>query len=222
MEGYFLFVFIVIITVFLYTNRSKKNKSKRINHIDQFRFPKKIREKVKEKYNHLSEADLDKVEQGLKEWFYVCHIARAEPVCMPSQVIDVAWHEFILFTKLYQSFCKSAFGKFLHHHPAESMHSDRTAQEGIKTVWKIACARERISKSQPKRLPILFGLDARLKISDGFKYSLNCDGPRSNGFCATHIGCSAIASCSTNDCYHRSNECDSSGSNDSGCGGGGD
>jgi hypothetical protein len=136
---------------------------------------------------------------------------------MPSQVVDDAWHEFILFTKAYQKFCLSAFGKFLHHSPAEAMASDKSAQKGIKTAWKISCHRERIASQKPKKLPILFALDARLKIPHGFKYSLNCNGPRSNGFCATHIGCSSVSSCSSSD----SNSCNDGGSSGgSSCGGG--
>ena len=35
----------------------------------------------------------------------------------PAQPVDLAWHEFILFTRLYATFCSHKFGRFIHHHP---------------------------------------------------------------------------------------------------------
>jgi hypothetical protein len=35
----------------------------------------------------------------------------------PSYLVDLAWHEFILFTKYYNLFCAENFGKFIHHTP---------------------------------------------------------------------------------------------------------
>lgn len=38
----------------------------------------------------------------------------------PSQIVDLAWHEFILFTKAYSDFCVLHFGRFIHHYPGEN------------------------------------------------------------------------------------------------------
>ncbi len=35
----------------------------------------------------------------------------------PSLALDLAWHEFILFTSMYAAFCQQKFGRFIHHHP---------------------------------------------------------------------------------------------------------
>lgn len=35
----------------------------------------------------------------------------------PSHRVDLAWHEFILFTKAYREFCQQHFGRFIDHHP---------------------------------------------------------------------------------------------------------
>jgi hypothetical protein len=207
-------VFISAVLVVVYKRVLLKRKRHGLTFIKEFEFPKTIRDKIKDKYTHLTSSDLDKVELGLKEWFYVCNFAGKKAVSMPSQVVDVAWHEFILFTKCYHDFCEQAFGRFLHHNPAEAMQSDKSAQKGIKTAWKISCSRENISPKKPRKLPVLFGLDSRLKIPDGFKYSLNCDGPRSNGYCASHIGCSSVSSCSSSTSDDNSCGCSSSG-----CGG---
>ncbi|MDR4493446.1 MAG: hypothetical protein AB7P17_00460 [Nitrospirales bacterium] len=79
---------------------------------------------------------------------------------MPSQVVDVAWHAFILSTKSYEKFCRHAFGRFLHHTPAAAMKQTGKGPEGIKRASRLACEREGIRARNPSRLPLLFALDA--------------------------------------------------------------
>lgn len=38
----------------------------------------------------------------------------------PSHRVDLAWHEFILCTKLYRKVCLSHFGRFIDHYPGGS------------------------------------------------------------------------------------------------------
>ena len=114
---------------------------------------------------------------------------------MPSQVVDDAWHEFILHTRVYKNFSQKALGRFLHHTPTEAMHSPTLAQEGIKRVWRLACAKEKINPIAPNKLPLVFAIDAMLNIPNGFIYALDCKNKSSpaygTGYCAGHIGCSA-------------------------------
>lgn len=44
-------------------------------------------------------------------------------VSMPSRVVDVAWHEFILLTRVYAEFGEEGLGRFLHHTPAAEIKS---------------------------------------------------------------------------------------------------
>ena len=83
---------------------------------------------------------------------------------MPSQAVDVAWHEFILFTRKYEYFCGKALGRFLHHPPAEAMRSPTSAQAGIKTAWRLSCLREGMQPRAAHRLPLLFAIDAQLRV----------------------------------------------------------
>ncbi|MFS1524018.1 hypothetical protein ACL7TT_07875 [Microbulbifer sp. 2304DJ12-6] len=73
------------------------------------------------------------------------------------------------------------------------MHTQILAQEGIKRAWRLACAKGNINPKKPNRLPLLFALDERLKIKDGFTYDINCGSAKSradgNGYCAGDIGC---------------------------------
>jgi hypothetical protein len=181
-----LIVFAGLIAYHLY--RKKKRKSRQ-HLIDSYQFPAAIARKVMEKYPHLSEHQAALVMDGLRTYFHIANSAGKKMVSMPSQVVDVAWHEFILFTREYSHFCNRALGRFLHHIPAEAMESPTRAQSGIKSAWALCCQRENILAHEPTRLPVLFALDAALEIPDGFRYTLDCTTSAGSSFCASHIGC---------------------------------
>lgn len=188
--------------------------NKRLEVIRRLNFDASIMRRVADKYPQLSSAQIQQVLEGLRDYFYVVLKARRRGMLsMPSKAVDEAWHAFILSTKAYDSFCQCAFGKFLHHHPAETMTTQTQATKGIKRTWYFACQHEKINTKQPQQLPRLFALDAQLNIPQGFVYSLNClaAGLAVNSYCASDIGCGGGSSCSGGD---------SDSSSDSGCGGG--
>lgn len=37
----------------------------------------------------------------------------------PSARVDLAWHELILFTRTYETFCQQHYGRMIHHEPSE-------------------------------------------------------------------------------------------------------
>lgn len=187
-----------------YYIRQKTRASKQLAYIQNYQFPQKVQNRLQEEYPHLSEKDLKMVLHALRDYFHICNVANKKMVSMPSQVVDLAWHEFILFTQKYESFCKKAIGRFLHHTPAEAMKTPTLAQEGIKRAWRLACEKEKIDPQDPSRLPRIFAIDALLNIENGFRYSLDCKNSNS-GFCAGDIGCSSG---------------DSGSGDTSGCGGG--
>jgi hypothetical protein len=201
--------------VFFFYNRHKK----RIAFIKSFEFPISIRKGIHTTYPHLNDEQLELVINTLRSFFLMSYKAKLKPVAMPSQVVDVAWHQFILFTKSYEIFCKKGIGRFLHHTPTEAMKSRTTAQDGIKRAWRLACDFEHITPKSPNRLPMLFYIDTKLNIADGFYYSKNCKDRSSpnygNNYCATHIGCSSGCSGSSGELTSNcGNSCGSS------CGGG--
>jgi hypothetical protein len=176
------------LTWVIYRTRVRSTIQRRKLFINDYKFPQSIYRKVKDKYPHLTAENLVLVDSGLRVYFQVCNLAGNRFVSMPSQVVDAAWHEFILFTREYQEFCNKALGRFLHHTPAEAMTTPTKAQNGIKRAWRLSCMRERIDAKRASRLPILFAIDTDLKIPDGFKYSLNY-APGTGGYSASHIGC---------------------------------
>ena len=152
--------------------------------------------RLREAYPELGDAQRELIVSGLRDYFKVVSLAGKKGVSMPSQAVDEAWHALILDTRRYQLYCERAFGRFLHHVPAESMQSPQQAQAGIRRCWKFACKLEGISPQRPTRLPRLFAIDTLLHIENGFRYSLDCSkGDSRSGYCAAHIGCSSGGSC---------------------------
>lgn len=196
--------------------------SSRHQFLDRFELPAGVMERFLLKRPELGGAQQALVQQGLQQYFRLCVDARGRFVSMPSQVVDDLWHEFILFTRLYQKFCERALGHYLHHTPAEAMPTPSTATEGIRRAWRLACRHEGIDPREPVRLPLLFGLDARLGIAGGFVYALNCRdaaASSSGAFCASDIG----GGCGSGGCGGNSDSSGDGGSScGSGCGGGGD
>jgi len=182
-EMMFVIIFIFILVSVNSNRRHKREKEValrvglktriQINFIEGFIFPKAINNKISKVYPHLSQEEIDFALESLKSFFIISHRAGLKPVAMPSQVVDLAWHEFIIFTKDYEYFCNRAFGQFLHHTPTEAMKSATTAKNGIKLAWRLACDNESIDHKSPERLPMIFAIDRKLKIKDGFIYSID-------------------------------------------------
>lgn len=194
----------------------KARRLARADAIDRFPYQRTLDRRLAERRPELTPAQRELVFQGLRDYFHLCNDAGRKMVSMPSQVVDDAWHEFILFTRQYKRFCDQALGRFLHHTPAEAMRSPTDAQEGIKRAWRLACARDGIDPRAPSRLPLIFAIDGMLGIANGFRYQLDCmaAGNAGVGYCAGHIGCSS-------GCSGDSGSGDGDGGG-GGCGGGGD
>ncbi|WP_374480993.1 hypothetical protein [Zoogloea sp.] len=194
-----------------------------------FLFPASLGRKLGQIYPHLSAAQVDMVIRELRTFFRAANAAQGRMVSMPSQAVDVAWHEFILFTRGYRQFCARGLGRFLDHTPAEHMATPVSARQGLRRTWLHACRFEGIDPNKPDRLPMLFALDALLEIPDGFRYVLDCSGVADAqgvpAYCASDIGCGG--SCTADgisDCSHGhgdgASDGGSGGDGGSGCGGG--
>ncbi len=191
----------------------------RVAYIDRFEFHPAVLNKFREVRPNLTREQEQLVFAALRDYFHLCRMAGRRMVSMPSHVVDDAWHAFILYTRGYDQFCSRAFGRFLHHTPAQAMSSPSVAQQGIKRAWRLACARAGINPLHPASLPLLFSIDRDLQISNGFHYVPDCGSEirrtdASGNYCASHIGCSS-------GCGGDSGSSGSDGGGgDSGCGGG--
>ena len=190
MGGFVVVVGLVLVALAFFWWRASQRKH-HADFIDAFPYQRMLDRRLAEKRPELTPTQREMVFVGLKEFFHLCNLSGRRMVSMPSQVVDDAWHEFILFTRQYQRFCDQGLGRFLHHTPAEAMSSPTVAQDGIKRAWRLACARDGIDPKSPNRLPLLFAIDGMLGIANGFRYELNCmaKGKAGDGYCASDIGC---------------------------------
>lgn len=151
-------------------------------------FPPGLFERLAKKRPQLGIKEQQLVARALRQ-FFLAHLKSGRKfVSIPSQVVDDLWHEFILYTRHYDAFCKRAFGRYLHHTPAVVLSSDRLDNTGLRRTWWYACREENINPRNATRLPLLFALDAKLNIGDGFRYAPNCNALRKGGDGGVYCG----------------------------------
>lgn len=212
-----LFVLVVVFILSRIKIRNLQIKIERENYIKKFEYSTMISVRLKQQhYKYLSEAEINKIMSALKLFFLMVLKNKGKQVAMPSQAVDVAWHEFILCTKDYADFCQKAFGKFLHHTPTERMNSSTDATNGIINVWTLACQMDNIDPENPHKLPTIFSIDSELNIKNGFHYTLDCtqfENDKNIKYCVVHIAEQLKNARSSSSCSGMT-------TGDSGCGGG--
>ncbi len=155
---------------------------RRAEFIRTFQWPRGLLERLEKHHPGFARKDSALVSRGLRQFFLAYLMSGRRYVAMPSQGADDLWHEFILYTRDYDAFCRRAFGGFLHHTPAVVLVKERRASnEGLRRVWWYCCKYENIDPVRPTRLPLLFALDAKLNIANGFVYHPDCEALRRDG-----------------------------------------
>ena len=157
--GYKLWLRLIIVT-------------RRFEFIERYRFDTALRNKFSEAYPDLSSHEVERVFDGLLQFFKIAHRAQKQRIAMPSGVVDDAWHQFILFTADYAHLCKQAFGKFYNHTPSSPIDNLENIATDLKRTWLMACKLENVDPQTPVRIPLLFSLDSALSINDGHRYEL--------------------------------------------------
>jgi len=154
--------------------------------------PQFLKRKLRQAYPQLTQKDAELVERGLRQFFLACSRSRRQFVSMPSRAVDAMWHEFILHTQAYRDWCHLVLGRFLHHTPAEVLGVHAHRNDGLRRAWYWCCKDEAINPRMPTRLPLLFALDSKLQIENGFHYVPDCrgvartvDGQGGSTHCAT-------------------------------------
>jgi hypothetical protein len=216
-------VFALICLALLFALRAWEM-SKRRQFVRESVLPRFIAGKLREKYSHLSVSDTDLVMRGLRQFFITYLRSGKKFVAMPSQVVDAAWHEFILHTRGYESWCSVAFDRLLHHSPAEVLGKSASRNDGLRRAWYWACKEESIDPRNPSRLPLLFALDKKLNIPGGFTYVPDCkdiDGKSGSGsYCGSDFGDSGGGSGDSGSFGGSDSSSSDGGGDSSGCGGG--
>ncbi len=215
MSGWEVFVAILVAIVAFVSFRSWLH-LRRAEFIRTYKWPPGLLKRFAEHHPGLERKDSALVSRGLRQFFIAYLMSGNRFVSMPSRIADDLWHEFILYTRDYQRFCRKAFGDFLHHTPAVALSEGARTNEGLRRVWWYCCKYENIDARNPSRLPLLFALDTKLKVANGFAYQPNCEALRAGG--RTDMHCAADFSSSSID---GSTDGFGDGAGDSGAGDGG-
>lgn len=222
---------LAVVVALLYKRHLTLRREEYIRHAE---LPRGLFEKLRARHPQLTLRDCQLVAQGLRQ-FFLAHLKSGRRfVAMPSQVADDLWHEFILYTRHYHHFCGKAFGRFMHHTPAVVLGRAQQQNEGLRRCWWQTCREENINPHAPARLPLLFALDAKLRIANGFVYVPDCGGVRRSGadggaapYCGGHFSDTSVdgGTAGLGDDATPSTSSDAGGSDGcggGGCGGGGD
>lgn len=231
-----LFIALLLLTIALALMWNKLRKVRRAEYIRTYPLPAGLFERLRKRRPELTLKDCQLVSQALRQFFLAYLKSGCRFVSMPSQVADDLWHEFILYTKNYDLFCKRAFGQFLHHTPAVVLGTAHQNNTGLRRCWWYTCREENINPRDPTRLPLLFALDSKLKVADGFRYVADCSTVRRQGagsdsggvvYCGGDFsspsfdgGTDGFANASSTDSSGWGDSGDSSGCGGGGCGGG--
>jgi hypothetical protein len=141
-------------------------KRRRLTYIERYEFPRPLGDKLCERHPELTSLQTDRALEALRQWFVACHFADGRMIAMPSRVADDAWHEFILMTRLYHTFCNASFGRYLHHTPdAVSETPIRPALP--KTLDVLERNGRNGSLAGLGTLPLLFTVDEELRVENG-------------------------------------------------------
>jgi len=205
---------------------------RRAEFIRTYRWPRGLLKRLEQHHPGLTRKESALISRRLRQFFIAYLESGRSYVSMPSQIVDDLWHEFILYTREYDRFCRRAFGGFLHHTPAVVLDAQHThGNAGLRRVWWYTCRYENIDPAKPSRLPLLFALDAKLNVENGFVYHADCEFLRDAGVtgvvhCGADFSSRSIdgssAGYGARSSSHTGSSCGGGCAGGGGCGGGGD
>lgn len=76
-----------------------------------------------------------RLEETLK---FLAVAARSERPVSPSEVIDEAWHCFLVHTRAYQEYCAEQLGQFVHHRPTGNEPAGEENESGNRDAYQRA------------------------------------------------------------------------------------
>ncbi len=173
-----LLVVCLVLAVAVWTLRQSSQRAAREAHIRNAMFPPTVWREFEKKHPTLLPKDQQLVARALRSFFLAHSASGGQKLGMPSRVVDDLWHAFILDTQRYMAFCGLAFGQYFHHVPASGMGQADAADQAMRRTWVRTCREENINPLKPLRLPLLFAIDDKLKVANGYHYDLNAEARR--------------------------------------------
>lgn len=185
MGQYFAAIFLIFFMAVSVVALEDREWGKQKMALEDWKFDETYASEVLLKYPHLSEADVTEAFEELRLYFGIYWRNEKKLVAMPSKLVDACWHVFICDTRIYAQFCEAVLGRFLHHEPPNGVELQNTDADARNQGQMLANARAyqgRVMRSAKETreakdsnlslaAPVLFSIDERLRITDGFYYS---------------------------------------------------
>lgn len=133
--------------------------------------PQLLKRKLRDAYPLLTAKDADLAERGLRQFFLACLRSNRNFVAVPSHAVGALWSAFSQDSESYRNWCQNALGYAPDYSPAHVLGKKASNNDALRRAWYWACKDEAIDPRKPSRLPLLFALDAKLAIPDGFYYA---------------------------------------------------
>lgn len=161
----------IAVATFIQRKLRKVGMRRRADYIASYAFPPELDRRLAARLPNLTAEQRRQVLEGLRQYFLAVVSSFegriASRLAMPSKAADEAWHEFILMTREYARFCKRAFGRFLHHHPASAAQG--ASQDALANTL------HQFKRAAPHAagwimlggVPLLFLLDRQLAMAGG-------------------------------------------------------
>ena len=162
----------VVGSVWWASRQRQRLRQERERFIRGYAFPRHLDASLRERYPMLASHDLELAVRALRSYFLCWVQSGFRPLAMPSTLVDVLWHAFILDTRAYQAFCATAFGRFFHHIPSALAHEDAGLSEAMQRIWSLCCAQEGIRGESSERVPLLFSVDEMAGIPDAMRHDI--------------------------------------------------
>lgn len=152
----------------LYVCLSEYFKDKHLKSLAKYEFPSIVTGLFDREFPDIPVQQKKNAFDGLKEYFLLFLLEKQRKIKnpnlgMPSELVDSAWHCFILCGEEYEKFCKGYFGSVIHHKPdlsqksRELNESSKFSKETINT-WR-AVNRHKQAMKQLGVKPMLFEAD---------------------------------------------------------------
>jgi hypothetical protein len=161
---------VAIMTIALLVMLGLWRRSVREAYIRETLLPPGLLDTLSSPFPALSLKDRQLVARGLRKFFLAQLKAGREPVAMPSRVVGALWTAFAQRGAAYESYCRQSLGRVLPVTAPVALSVEAAANTGLRRCWWNACREENLDPSAPTRIPLLFALDAKLKIEHGHYY----------------------------------------------------
>lgn len=165
----FMLVLVAVLSIALLAMHGLWRYSVRAAFIRETLLPPGLLDTLSVSFPALSLKDRQLVARGLRKFFLAQLKAGRRPVAMPSRVVGALWTAFARRAE-YETYCRQALGRLLPAGVPVALSSDGEANAGLRRCWWNACREENLDPSAPTRVPLLFALDAKLKIEQGHNY----------------------------------------------------